>query len=351
MKLAINLASQRIGLTGTNPSVGCVIVKNNEIISTGQTGLNGTPHAEFNAIKNCNKNLKGSTIYISLEPCSHYGKTPPCTNQIIKSKIKKVVYSINDIDLRSSGKASKILNSKKINVKKFILKKEANILYKPYFFNKFNSIPFVTGKIAISKDNFISSKKKIITNHHSRKISHLLRYKNQGILISSDTLNSDNPKLTCRINGLEKFSPKIFILDKNLISKKKSFVIKNAKKNKTFIFYNKKNKNKLKFFKKAGINMVNFNLNKNNHFDLKKILKKINNLNVTYLLVEGGKKLTNNFLETDLFNQFYLFKSNLKLGSKGRVEVTQVINKLRNKFTYRKKINTYVDKDELIIYY
>ena len=117
MNLAFNLARARSGLTGKNPPVGCVIVKNNEIISIGQTGLNGTPHAEFNAIKSCNKNLKGSTIYVSLEPCTHYGKTPPCSNLIIKSKIKKIIFSIIDIDKRTSAKSFKLFKSKNIIVK------------------------------------------------------------------------------------------------------------------------------------------------------------------------------------------------------------------------------------------
>ena len=91
MELALKLAKARHGLTGINPSVGCVIVKNNEILSIGQTGFKGAPHAEFNAIKNSHENLEGSKMYVTLEPCSHYGKTPPCTNIIIKNKIKEVV--------------------------------------------------------------------------------------------------------------------------------------------------------------------------------------------------------------------------------------------------------------------
>ena len=99
MSIAMNLARERIGLTGLNPSVGCLIVKNNTILSFGQTGFNGRPHAETVAINKCKKNdLNGSSIYITMEPCTHHGKTPPCTNQIIKSKIKKVFYSINDVD-------------------------------------------------------------------------------------------------------------------------------------------------------------------------------------------------------------------------------------------------------------
>ena len=118
MELALNLAKARHGLTGANPSVGCVIVKNNEILSIGQTGFDGTPHAEFNAIKNSNENLEDAKMYVTLEPCSHYGKTPPCTNIIIKNKIKEVVYAVEDIDKKVKGKTLKILQSKDILVKK-----------------------------------------------------------------------------------------------------------------------------------------------------------------------------------------------------------------------------------------
>ena len=107
MRLALNLASDRIGLTGENPSVGCVIVKNNEVISIGQTGINGRPHAEFNAIKSCKKNLNGSKIYVSLEPCTHFGKTPPCSNIIISSKINEVIFPLEDVDSRTKSKSFK----------------------------------------------------------------------------------------------------------------------------------------------------------------------------------------------------------------------------------------------------
>ena len=136
MGLALNLARQRIGLTGSNPSVGCVIVKNDKILSIGQTSINGRPHAEYNAIKKIKKKIKNSTLYVSLEPCSHYGKTPPCTNLIINSNIKKLFFAVNDIDKRSSNKAHNILKYKGILVRKFLLKNEATSLYKSYFFTK-----------------------------------------------------------------------------------------------------------------------------------------------------------------------------------------------------------------------
>ena len=108
MKLAINLAKNQSGLTGANPSVGCVIVKDNEIISYAATNNGGRPHAETTALNmNIGKNI-GSTVYLTMEPCSHYGKTPPCTNALIKSKVKKVIYSIEDKDIRCFNKSKKM---------------------------------------------------------------------------------------------------------------------------------------------------------------------------------------------------------------------------------------------------
>ncbi len=351
MNLALNLAINRVGLTGTNPSVGCVIVKHNNIISLGQTSLNGRPHAEYNAVKNSKENLKGSTMYVSLEPCSHYGKTPPCTKLIIKNRIKKLYYAVNDVDKRSHNRCSKILSKKKIIVKKFLLVKKAKNLYKSYFFSKTKNLPYVVGKIACSKDNYIYTKSRIITNKHSRSFSHLLRYKNQAILTSSKTLNIDNSKLNCRLEGLESFSPIRFILDKNLILKKKSYLVKSAKSLKTYIFYNKKNNKKKNFLIKSGIKLIHSQLNKNNQFDLKNILKKISNIGINSLLVEGGAKLTDSFLKDKLFNEFYLFKSPVKLGKKGSIQISKIINKLPHNFDYKKKIKTFLDKDKVIYYY
>ena len=158
MGLALSLANARKGLTGTNPSVGCLIVKNDKIISVGQTGFNGRPHAEHNAIKNSIEKLKDSKMYISLEPCNHYGKTPPCTNSIIKSGISEIIYGMDDIDKKVKGKSFKILSNKKIKVKKGLLKKEAKNLYDSYIVNRNRKLPYVTGKIAVSKNSLIYSK-------------------------------------------------------------------------------------------------------------------------------------------------------------------------------------------------
>ena len=170
-------------------------------------------------------------MYVTLEPCNHYGKTPPCTNIITKNKIAEVIYSIDDIDKRVRGKSFKILKKKKIKLKKGLLKKEIKNFYESYFFNKKNKMPYVTGKIALSKNNLIYSKKyKRITNVHSDKITHFLRYKNDSLLISYKTLNKDNPKLNCRLSSLGNFSPKRIILDNKLRTKTSSYIFKTSKK-------------------------------------------------------------------------------------------------------------------------
>ena len=237
MELALDLARAREGHTGTNPSVGCVIVKNDEIISIGQTSYSGRPHAESNAIRNTFEDLKGAKMYVTLEPCSHHGVTPPCTNLIINSKIDEVVYSVIDIDNRVKGKTFKILQSRKIKVRKGLLKDKVQRFYNPYFFNRKKKLPYVTGKIAISKNNIIYSKyQKKITNIYSDQFTHLLRYQNDGLMITYKTLNKDNPKLNCRLKSMKNFSPKRIILDNELNSNMNSYIFKSSNNKNTLMF-------------------------------------------------------------------------------------------------------------------
>ena len=351
MGLALNLARSRHGSTGKNPSVGCVIVKNEEIISIGQTGYAGSPHAEYNAIKDSITSLEGSKMYVSLEPCSHFGRTPPCTNEIIKNKISEVIYSIEDIDKKVKGKSFKILKSKNINVKKGLLKEEISNFYKPYFFNRKNKIPYVTGKIAISKNNLIYSKgTKKITDIHSDKLTHFLRYKNDSLMISYKTLNQDNPQLDCRLEGLNKFSPKRIILDNNLETNINSHIFRTANKNNTIIFYNNVNKKKITLFKKKGIQLIKSNLIKNSYFDLKLVLKKLYKIGIRNILVEGGDDLSSSFLKNKLFNEFYLFKSPKSLSKLVAYKDFNCFKYLSKNYKNKKKINTLLGKDSITLY-
>ncbi len=351
MNLAFKLARVRKGLTGKNPSVGCVIVKKDQIISIGQTGINGRPHAESNAIKNSLQNLKGSKMYVTLEPCNHYGKTPPCTSKIIKSRINEVIYSIDDIDKKVKGKSLNILKKNNIKVKKGLLKIDGKKLYDSYLINRKKKLPYVTGKIAISHNNLIYSKgNQRITDNDSNKLTHYMRYKNDAIMVSSKTVNIDNPKLNCRLKGYEKFSPKRIILDKNLEMKQSSYIFKSANKKNTIIFYNSMNISKIKTFKRKGITLIKSKLNKKSLFDLKKILKILYKHGINNLLVEGGDKVTKSFIDNRQFDQFYLFKSPKKISLGEKYQTFSSLDILIKKYSIKFKIRSKIDKDNITIY-
>ena len=351
MEIALKLANARQGLTGSNPSVGCVIVKNDKIISIGQTSYNGRPHAEFNAIKNCVDDLKGSKIYITLEPCCHHGFTPPCTNLIINSKISEVIYSVADIDKRVRNKSYKILKSRNIEVKKGLLEDKINNFYSSYFINRIKKIPYVTGKIAVSKNNLIYSKlNKKITNIHSDKFTHLLRYKNDALMISYKTLNKDNSKLNCRIKGFRNYSPKRIILDNKLKTKINSYLIKTANKDNTIIFYNQADKSKVSNFKKKKIELIKSKIDKNGKFDIKVILKKLYKLDCRNLLIEGGDSLTNHLLKNKIFNKFYLYKSPKNIPKVIEYLKFNSLDVLKKNYKNKLNLNLSLGKDKITLY-
>ena len=351
MSIALDLAKARHGLTGVNPSVGCLIVKNDKIISIGQTDYGGKSHAESNAIKNSNENLSGTKMYITLEPCNHYGRTPPCTKEIIKNRISEVIYSIEDIDNRVKGKSFKILRSKNIKVKIGLLKRDVNIFYKPYIFNRKHKIPYVTGKIAVSKNNLFYSKgTKRITDMYTDKLTHFLRYKNDSLLISSKTLNKDNPKLNCRLKGLNHFSPKRIILDSKLETRTNSYIFKTANKNNTIIFYKNNDRLKIAKFKKKGVQLIRFNKFKNGVFNINIIFKKLYNLGCRNLLVEGGNDLSKNILKNKLFNEFYLYKSSRNLSKLVDYKQFNCFKDLIQNYKNITNINTISGRDSITLF-
>ena len=351
MRLALNLARARRGLTGENPSVGCIIVKDDRIISIGQTGFGGRPHAEYNAIKNSLEKVNGSKMYVTLEPCNHYGKTPPCTNIIIKSGISEIIYAMNDIDKKVKGKSFQILSNKKIKVKKGLLKLEARNLYESYIINRNKKFPYVTGKIAVSKNKLIYSKgTKRITDKSSDKITHYLRYKNDSIMISSKTLNTDNPKLNCRLKGFEKFSPKRIILDRSLNIKMNSYICKTANKKNTIIFHNSLDFKKIQVLKKKGIVLIKSKVKNEELLDLRMILKKLYILGTRSLLVEGGDKITKNLIKNKLIDKFYLFKSPKNLSTTKKHQNFTSLSILNSKYKKKYKISSKLVKDNITIY-
>ncbi len=339
--LAFEQAKINLGSTGRNPSVGCIVLKNDSIISSGHTSLNGRPHAEYNAL-NRNLNYKNSTIYISMEPCVHYGVTPPCTNKIIQKKIKKVFFSITDLDIRSANKAKKILKRKKIKVFTNLNNKYAKDFYKSYFLNHKSGLPLIDAKIAISKDYFtINKRKKWITNEHSRKRVHLLRTNYDCIVSTSKSINDDNSELNCRLDGLKIKSPKVIIIDRFLKIKKNKKIF-NSKKQ-IYIFTEKYVKSKYIFLKKKGVKIVKLN-SMNKKDDYRNIFLKLKKKGNSRILVESGLTFLNFLLKIKLINNLYVFKSNINLNKEG---FNYSNNSFLKKINLKKKIKVNLLGDNL----
>ena len=314
--LAFQIAEKNLGHTRLNPSVGTIVVKNDTVISSGVTSCNGRPHSEFNALNNL-KNCTGATLYTTLEPCTHYGETPPCTDVIIKKKIKKVYYAFEDPDIRTYKKAKNILSLQGIKTK-LIKTKKYSKFYKSYFINKKLSIPFITGKIAISNDYFtINTTNKWITNKNSRNIVHLLRSRYDCILSTSKSINQDNSLLNCRINGLNNNKPDLFIIDLKLKLRKKLSLKNYSKVRKIFIITNKDNLRKTSAYKKLGYKFIFINKLDNKN-DFNSLFKKIYKIGYSRLLVEAGLTFLNSLIKNKLIHDLFIFKSNKKLGKYGK---------------------------------
>ena len=340
LNLAFQLAEKNLGQTEKNPSVGSIVVKNNTVISSGVTSVTGRPHAEFNALDKI-KNTKESTLFTTLEPCAYQGKTSPCTNIIIKKKIKNVYYAFEDPDKRTYKKAKKILLKKGI-IAKLIRSKKYKNFYKSYFINKKFNIPFISAKIAISKDFFTINKKgKWITNIFSRKIVHLIRSKHDGLLSTSKSINNDNSLLNCRIKGLDNNKPALLIIDLNLKLKKNLLLNKILKKRKTYLITYKVNIKKAQIYKKKGYKIILITSLKN-RIDFTILFKKLYKMGFSRILAESGLSFFNTLIKNELINELYIFKSNTKLKKNGKNNAT--LNYLKNIKAMQIPINLNNDK-------
>ena len=325
LKLAFEQARINLGSTLSNPSVGCVIEKNGSIISSGHTSVKGRPHAEFNALKK-KINFSGANVYTTLEPCSHFGKTPPCTNILKKKGIKKLYYSIDDLDERSMNKSSKTLRKNKIKVTKNILKNEAMDFYKSYLYQHKKKYPLIDAKIAMSKDFFtINKKSKWITNEYSRKVGNYLRSTYNCLVSTSKTLNKDDALFNTRIKGLEKKSPDLVLIDRELKFKKNLKIFKIKSKRKIYFVTSTNNKKKISWLKKKKISVILLNSLKNSN-DFDKLFKILFKKGYSRILIEAGLTFFNFLKRKNFLNNIFIFQSFMKLKEGGLNSINKSIN-------------------------
>ncbi|MEZ4824089.1 MAG: bifunctional diaminohydroxyphosphoribosylaminopyrimidine deaminase/5-amino-6-(5-phosphoribosylamino)uracil reductase RibD [Ignavibacteria bacterium] len=303
MMECIKLAMKGKGYVSPNPLVGSVVVKDEKIIGKGFHRKFGKAHAEVNAISDAEKNgydLRNSSLYVNLEPCSHTGKTLPCTDLIIQKKIGKVFIGMKDPYEKVNGKGIRKLKAAGIDVKINILRDDCEELNK--FFIKFvtKKLPYVSLKIAQSIDGKIALNNfssKWITGKASRKFVHELRNEFDAVLIGRNTAEYDDPSLTVRdVRGRD---PYRIVIDANSKLPDKLNIFTDRNKDKTFIV-------KANNCKPSRSNDILVNL-KNGKIRIPDILKELYKMNIASVLVEGGANLFSQFAGTDLFDEIYLF--------------------------------------------
>jgi len=315
---AHDIASKNLGNTFPNPSVGCLICKNNKIISKAVTSSTGRPHAEETALKKAGKRAKGATMYVTLEPCFHSSQNGSCTDQILRSGIKQIVISCIDQDPRTKNKSITKLKKNKIKIITGISKDRTIDINKFYFKSIKKKKPFTKVKMAISSDEKIARsnyKSKWISNSKSRFYVHSLRAKSQAILTTSKTIIKDNPRFTVRKKNTIIKNINVVIVDKNLNVPLNAKLLNNLHDKRVIIFTSKKNLKSQKL-KQLGCEIIEMKL-ANNKLNLKKLFSHLYRLKISDLMVEAGGILFADLLKNNLIDEIHLFTAPIVIGEKG----------------------------------
>lgn len=339
MRRAIALAKKGGGFVHPNPLVGCVVVKDGQVISEGYHEKYGGFHAERNALTYCNSDVKDALLYVTLEPCCHYGKTPPCTDIIIEKGIKKVFIGILDPNPLVAGKGVKTLQDAGIEVVTGICEDEIREMNKVFLKYITTKRPYVIMKTAMTLDGKISAftgDSKWITNEESRKMAHQLRSEMSAVIVGIGTVLADDPMLNCRLEG-NYHQPTRVVVDSNLSIPIDCQLVKTAKEFRTIVACrhfdrseakwsdvekSSLNVNKQKGFldslralEMTGLEIIECQSN-NNHVDISDLMIQLGSMGIDSLLLEGGGTLNAAFLEAGCVDEVYAFIAPKIIGGK-----------------------------------
>ncbi len=315
MKQAIAIAEQGRARTSPNPFVGAIIVNDGRVVGKGFTQPAGKNHAEVEAILDAGERCKGADIYVTLEPCCHFGKTPPCTNAIISSGINRVFVGIEDPDQRVAGKGIDIMRKAGIHVEVGLYDEQIRKQLEAYIFSRLNTGLFVHSKIAASMDGktaLENGKSKWITNEKSRIKVHEMRNRSDVVITGINTVLADNPMLNVR--GIENSrNPLRAILDTNLRIPLDCYIVKTAREQKTIVFHVKDEKDKVKELEKLGIECVKV-AEEYGHVNLEQVTGILKNRGFMLLMLEAGRTLNTSFLQRGLLNRISYYVGGKILG-------------------------------------
>ncbi len=322
MRRAITLAKRAIGRTCPNPLVGAVIVKNGNIIGEGYHKKAGLPHAEIEALNSVSnkEDLKNATMYVTLEPCNHYGKTPPCSLAIEKSGIKRVVIAMLDVNKEASGGAQ-YLKSRNIEVKVGVLEDEAKKLNEIFIENVSNKKPFFVMKAAMLLNGSIAVKggvSKWITSNKALRFSHRLRGIYDAVGVGINTIIMDDPLLTCRIGKYKQ--PKRIVFDMNLRIPISSSIFSKYLNNVYVVTSEFSDGAKKRVLQAMNINLIECDV-KNGEFEPESLCSNLLENDICSCVIEGGSRTHGYFVKHNLYNKAYLFYAPKIAGSYGAFNV------------------------------
>lgn len=313
MKRAIELAKQGAGWTAPNPLVGAVVVKNGRVIGEGYHRKYGELHAERNALAACTEDPAGATLYVTLEPCCHYGKTPPCTEIIIEKKIAKVVIGSRDPNPKVAGKGARILREHGIEVVEDYMREACDALNPVFFHYITTKTPYVVLKFAMTLDGKIATRtgaSKWITGEAARNHVHQLRGRYAGILAGIGTVLEDDPMLNCRIDGAHQ--PLRIILDSHLRIPMGSRLVRSAKEYPLLVVCNESTRDReegasrIQKLEEAGAKVWTLP-EKNGHPDLNALMQRLGEEKIDSVLIEGGGTVNEAALKAHIVHHVYAY--------------------------------------------
>lgn len=317
MKLALELAANAKGRTSPNPLVGAVVVKDNRVVGCGWHRKAGTPHAEVHALAQAGELAKGADVYVTLEPCSHYGKTPPCAKALVKAGVKNVYAAMLDPNPKVAGNGFKILQDAGIHVEYGFLEAEARALNEVFLKWIMHKQPFVVMKAAMTLDGKIATatgQSKWITNETSRAYGYKLRDIYDGILVGINTVIADDPSLTARVEGGK--NPIRIVVDSRLKIPLTAKLLHDKQAPVIIATTKLASAEKVEQLKNLGAEILIVDTDKNNRVDVTKLVELLGQRNICSILVEGGAEIHGSFVEHKLIDKVYFFIAPKIVGGK-----------------------------------
>ncbi|MFK4060801.1 bifunctional diaminohydroxyphosphoribosylaminopyrimidine deaminase/5-amino-6-(5-phosphoribosylamino)uracil reductase RibD [Brucella anthropi] len=335
MEATIRYARRHKGLTGTNPSVGTIIVKDGVIVGRGVTAIGGRPHAEPQALVDAGEAARGATAYVTLEPCAHHGRTPPCAEALVRAGVARVVVAATDPDERVSGRGFAILREAGIEVVPGILAEQAADDLAGYLNRSAKKRPEVILKLALSADGMIGRRGEgqlAITGPVARAQSHILRAQTDIILIGIETALADDPVLNCRLPGLEQRSPVRVVLDSGLRLPLSSKLVQTADAQPLWVACGEEALPERRYELQAAGCRILATEAYDCRIALPELMDDLAAQGISSVLVEGGAGVAKSFLDEGLVDRLAIFRSPVEIGSEFGVAVDGLETHIADKF-------------------